>query len=150
MGAGAGNVNFFASRKAAAGFLGLLPSTLVGGLLSPATGVVFWDSGTMMTRLYGGLGRRLLSLLQAPLVWLNPALLNFGDLNLLGLGNPLASVVPKTLLFGQVGSWTNSQMILWGTTIYDPQGQMILWGTQYTTDGTMILWGTSMTDPDPR
>jgi serine protease AprX len=150
MGAGAGNVNFFAARRSAAGFLGLLPSTLIGGLLSPASGVAFWDSGTMMNRLYGGLGRRLLSLLQAPLVWLNPSLLNFGDLNLFGLGNPLASVVPKSLLFGQVGNWTNSQMILWGTTIYNPQGQMILWGTQYTTDGTMILWGTSMTDSDPR
>jgi hypothetical protein len=150
MGAGAGSVNFLTSRKIAVGGLGLLPSSLVSGLLGSPSGAFFWDSGTLATRLYGGLGMRLLSLLQAPLYWLNPALATVGDLHLLGLTNPLGSIVPKRLLYGEVAGWTGDQMILWGTNIYDPQGQMILWGTSYTTDGTMILWGTSMTDPDPR
>jgi subtilisin family serine protease len=150
MGAGAGSVNFWASRKVAANGLGLVPTTLVGGLLTASSGAFFWDSGSMATRLYGGLGTRLLSLLQAPLYWLNPALANVDDLHLVGLSNPLASMVPKRLLYGEVAGWTSDQQILWGTTMYDPQGQQILWGTSDTTEGTQILWGTAMTSADPR
>jgi hypothetical protein len=150
MGAGAGSVNFIASRKMANGLLGLLPSGLIGGLLSAPSGAIFWDAGTLASRLYAGTGIRILSLLDAPLAWLNSALLNTGDLNLVGLGNPLASIAAKSLLYGEIGNWTGSQTIMWGTTIYDPRGQTIMWGTNYTTDGTTIMWGTSMTADDPK
>jgi hypothetical protein len=151
MGAGAGSVNFWASRKiAASGLAGQLVSTVIGGVSVAPTGVAFWDAGTLATRLYAGTGLRLLSPVQALLSWLNPALLNFGDLNLLGLTNPLASVAPKFLLYGEVGGWTSSQAILWGDTIYDPQGEAILWGDSSQTDGTAILWGDAMTAQDPR
>jgi len=82
-------------------------------------------------------------------VWLNPSLLHYGDLNLLGLLNPLASIGPKWLQYGVVGDWTTKQAILWGDTIYDPKGQAILWGDT-TSDDSAILWGDSMTDPDAR
>jgi serine protease AprX len=150
MGAGAGSVNFMASRKLTTTLLGLLPTNLIGGLLSPASGAMFWDTGTLATRLYAGVGIRLLSILQGPLVWLNSTLLNTGDLNLLGLGNPLASIAAKSLLYGQVADWTNSQTIMWGTSITDPSGQTIMWGTSYTTEGTTIMWGTSTTAEDPK
>jgi hypothetical protein len=104
----------------------------------------------LATRLYAGVGIRILSLLQAPLVWLNTSLLNTGALNLIGLGNPLASIAPKWLLYGEVAGWTGGQSILWGDAIYDPQGQSILWGDSYTTDGTSILWGDTTTTPDAR
>ena len=45
--------------------------------------------------LYDGWGIRLLSPLEAPLVWLNPSRLKYGYINLLGLTNPLASIQPK-------------------------------------------------------
>jgi hypothetical protein len=148
MGAGAGSVNFWASRQtASSGLLGSLLNTVVGGLGVTSSGASFWDAGTLGGRLYGGLGIRLLSLLEAPLVWLNPSLLNYGDLNLVGLLNPLASIRPKWLQYGQIGDWTKSSAILWGDTIYDPNGQAILWGDT-TTDGTAILWGDSLTDPN--
>jgi serine protease AprX len=150
MGAGAGSVNFMASRKLTTTLLGLLPTNLVGGLLSPSSGAIFWDTGTMASRLYAGAGIRLLSILQAPLAWLNAALLNTGDLNLLGLNNPLRSILAKTLLYGEVANWTGSQTIMWGSTISDPNGQTIMWGSSYTTDGTTIMWGSSMTAADPQ
>ena len=150
MGAGAGSVNFMASRKLTTTSLGLLPSNLIGGLLSPASGAIFWDTGTLASRLYAGVGIRLLSILQGPIVWLNSTLLNTGDLNLLGLGNPLASIAAKSLVYGQVADWPSSQSIMWGTSITDPSGQTIMWGTSYTTDGTTIMWGTSMTAEDPK
>jgi serine protease AprX len=151
MGAGAGSVNFMASRKSAATLLGLLPANLIGGLLSPPSGAIYWDSGTMASRLYAGSGLRLLSILEGPLAWLNVSLLKVGDLNLLGLGNPLASIVPKSLLYGQLGNWTSGQTIMWGTSLTDPtNGQTIMWGTNYTTEGTTIMWGTSMTSEDPK
>ena len=127
-----------------------LLNTVVGGLGVTSSGASFWDSGTLSKRLYGGLGIRLLSGLEAPLVWLNPSLLKYGDLNLLGLLNPLKDVAPKWLQYGQVAGWTNNQAILWGDTIYDPQGQAILWGDTNTADDTAILWGDSTPAPDPQ
>ena len=67
-------------------------------------------------------------------------------MNLLGLGNPLANVVPKFLQYGVVAGWTNAQTISWGTQISDPNGQTISWGT--SADGDTISWGTSTTRPD--
>ena len=150
MGAGAGSVNFIASRKMASSLLGLLPTGLISGLLTAPSGAMFWDQGTMANRLYAGTGIRLLSVLQAPLAWLNVSLLNVGDLNLIGLTNPLASVVAKRLLYGEVAGWTGGQSIMWGDAIYDPSGQSIMWGDSYMTDGTSIMWGDAMTSPDPK
>jgi hypothetical protein len=36
--------------------------------------------------------------------------------------------------------WTNNNQILWGDTIYIPQGQQILWGDSLD-DQDQILWG---------
>jgi subtilisin family serine protease len=147
MGAGAGSVNFWASRKLAqSGLVSSLLNTVVGTVGVTSSGVSFWDSGTLSNRLYAGLGIRLIGALEAPLVWLTPSLLKYGDLNLLGLLNPLRSVAPKILQYGQIGNWTSSQAILWGDTIYDPQGEAILWGDT-TNDSDAILWGDSTT-PD--
>ena len=151
MGAGAGSVNLWSSRTiAASGLTGSLIGTVVGGVSAKSSGASFWDAGTLGGRLYAGIGVRLLSVLTAPLVWLNPPLLHYGDLNLVGLLNPLASVAPKWLQYGQVAGWTPSDSILWGDTIYDPQGQSILWGDSDTTDDTSILWGDTTTTADAR
>jgi serine protease AprX len=149
MGAGAGSVNFMASRKVAINSMGL--TGLISGLLGGPSGAIYWDTGTLASRLYTGQGIRLLSLLQGTLAWLDSSLLKTGDLNLLGLNNPLASIVAKSLLYGEVGNWTSGQTIMWGTSITDPSsGQTIMWGTNYTTDGTTIMWGTSSFAPDPK
>jgi serine protease AprX len=151
LGAGAGSVNFWASRQIASGGLiaGLL-NTVVGGLGVRSSGASYWDSGNMIDYLYGGWGIKLLSVLQAPLVWLNPSLLKSDYLNLLGLTNPLASLKPKWLLYGQVAGWTRSDSIMWGDTIYDPQGQSIMWGDADMTDDTSIMWGDAVLAPDPQ
>src|SRR5262249_44541096 len=145
MGAGAGSVNFWAARKTAnSGLVASLLNTVVGGLGVTTSGAAFWDSGTLSKRLYQGIGIRLLSILDAPLVWLNPSLLKYGDLNLLGLLNPLASIGPKWLQYGVIGDWTPSQAIMWGDTIYDPSGQAIMWGDSTFSEGTAIMWGDSV------
>jgi len=151
MGAGAGSVNFWASRKlASSGLVASLLNTVVGTLGVTSSGASFWDSGTLGNRLYAGSGIRLLSVLEAPLVWLNPSLLRSGDLNLLGLLNPLQSVPPKWLQYGEIGGWTNNNSIMWGDTIYDPSGQSIMWGDANMTDDTSIMWGDSVSSPDPQ
>lgn len=149
MGEGAGSVNFMASRHIAANGLTNLLTTTIAGLGVTSSGASYWDAGTLSNALYSGIGINLLSPLEAPLVWLNPSLLSFGNLNLLGLTNPLATIVSKNLQYGVVGSWTGAQTITWGTTIYDPSGQTITWGTD-TTDGQTITWGTSLTAPNAR
>jgi serine protease AprX len=141
MAGGAGSVNFWASRKNAANGLTNLVTTLVGGLLSPSGGPVFWDSGSMMKRLYGGSGLRLLSLLEAPLAWLTGGYLHWGDLNVIGLTNPLASIGANEIMWGDVSRWTADQEIMWGDTIYSPEGQEIMWGDSGKSEGDEIMWG---------
>jgi serine protease AprX len=151
MGAGAGNANFWASRKMAQSGLLSSVTNLIGGLTTTSSGVAFWDAGTLTNRLYGGLGMRLLSVLQLPLVWLNPSQLNVGDLNLAGLTNPLALTPKNPLLWGDVAGWANAQegdQIIWGSQIYNPSGQQIIWGSTDTTDDEQIIWGSAMVSPD--
>jgi serine protease AprX len=148
MGGGAGSVNFWTSRKDAANGLTNSLSSLVGGLLSPSGGVVYWDAGTMAKRVYYRSGIRLLSLLEAPLAWLTPSYLNWGDLNLIGSSNPLANTAPNEILWGDVADWTTDHEILWGDTIYTPEGQEILWGDSTITNDNEILWGDSIPTDD--
>jgi hypothetical protein len=54
------------------------------------------------------------------------------------------------LQYGQIGTWTSNQQIIWGDTIYDPQGQQIIWGDADTTDDNQIIWGDAvLTSDDP-
>ena len=121
MGGGAGSVNFWASRKMAANGLTNVLSTVVGGVVTPAGGVVFWDSGSMTKRLYAGTGLRLLSLLEGTARVVDGGYLQWGDLNLLGLTNPLARTRPNEILWGDVSKWTGDQEILWGDHDLQPR-----------------------------
>ena len=132
------------SRKNAANGLTNLVTTLVGGLLSKPSGVVYWDSGTMADRVYHKTGIRLLSLLEGPLAWLFPNYLRWNDLNLLGGSNPLATTRPNQILWGDVANWTGDQQILWGDAIYNPEGQQILWGDSSVSEDNQILWGDAV------
>jgi serine protease AprX len=150
MGAGAGSVNFWEARQTAANGLGSLLNRITGSLLGPS-GAAFWDTGTMTQRLYDGVGLRLLSILELPAVWLNPSLLHYGDLNLVGLLNPLATTPKNPLIWGEVASWTSNQQVLWGDVIYNPEGQQVLWGDSQAVDDSQVLWGDAiLTSADPR
>jgi serine protease AprX len=144
IGAGAGSVNIWASRKIIVnnGPISGLLST-VGGALTASSGMAFWDDGSLSHRAYTGVGVRLLSLADALLAWLNPSLLHRGDVNLVGLLNPLANVHGNWLVWGQAAGWTGSNdEIVWGTSANN--GDEIVWGTS---GGDEIVWGTS-TDGD--
>ena len=133
-------------------------TTTVGGAETSGSGVSFWDIGTLAARLGSGIGTRALSAVDASLAWANPSILTFGDLNLLGLTNPLASVAPKSLMYGAVAGWTVDPSIAWGTPMQDPQGVAIMWGTSEadaimwgTSEDDAIMWGTTiMVSPDAR
>jgi len=133
-------------------------TTTVGGAQTSGSGASFWDIGTLAARLEAGTGTHALTALDASLAWANPSLLKFGDLNLLGLTNPLSFLVPKSLMYGDLAAWTPEMSIAWGTAMQDPHGTAIVWGTSQgdaivwgTSDGEAIVWGTAiMTSPDPR
>lgn len=152
VGAGAGSIDIWASRKITVNGLSSLTSVLIGGALTPPSGASFWDAGTMSSRIYEGTGIRLLSTLDAARVWSNPSLLNYGDLNLVGLLIPLGWMAPNPLIWGEAATWTratNDDAIVWGTAMYDDNGDAIVWGTSDNDDA--IVWGTgSMTAGDPR
>jgi subtilisin family serine protease len=133
-------------------------TTMVGGTETTRSGASFWDVGTLAARLQAGIGPRGLSAVDASLVWANPSLLTFGDLNLLGLTNPLGSLLPKSLLYGAMAGWTADPSIAWGTSMQDPQGAAIIWDTAAadaiiwdTSGNDAIIWDTAvMTSADPR
>jgi serine protease AprX len=147
MGGGAGSVNFWTSRKVANNGLTNLLGTVVGGVLSPASGVIFWDEGTMTKRLYRGYGLRVLSLLEAPLAWLTGGYLHWDELNLIGLTNPLAQVHPNEVIWGDVSRWTTDEEVIWGDHITNPEGQEVIWGDSTQLEGEEVIWGDS-TVPD--
>jgi serine protease AprX len=148
VGAGAGSINVWASRKIAAGGLtSTLQTGVVGNLTSSSSGAAFWDAGTLSHRLYTRQGFKLLSAMDALLAWLNPSRLNYGDLNLLGLTNKLAAMPSDQLVWGPVAGYTRSQdEIIWGTSIYDNGGDEIIWGTS---DQDEIIWGSTIVGDDP-
>jgi serine protease AprX len=144
MGGGAGSVNFWSSRKTAANGFTNIVSTTVAGLVSPASGMAFRDSGALINSLYGGWGRRVVSLADAPLAWLDPNnFLGNGILNIFGLANPLGNSASNQLLWGDVASWTDNNQLMWGDTVYNPQGQQLMWGDHSATDDNQLLWGDS-------
>jgi serine protease AprX len=160
MGAGAGSLNIWASRQIAAKGLSSLLSSVTGLLgLGDAGGAFFWDAGTLAHRVWDRSGLRLLGLLDLSRLWANPAGVRFGDLNLAGLLNPLASMPGNRVLWGEVATWaandddsiiwgtddsiiwgTNDE-IVWGTAIRDPEGDSIIWGTS---GDDSIIWGTQV------
>lgn len=78
IGAGAGSINLRGAREVASnGLLGGLVTRVAGQLLT-ASGVSYWDSGTLIDRVYSGVGLRLLTRVQAARAWLNPNLLRWG------------------------------------------------------------------------
>ncbi len=119
------------------------PPTAVGGAETTGSGASFWDAGTLAARLSAGVGNHNLSPVSAFLAWVTPSLLTFGDLNLLGLANPLASLPAKWLLYGAVAGWTTDASIGWGTPMQGPPGGAKSWGASA---GDTITWGTNAGD----
>jgi hypothetical protein len=96
----------------------------------------------MTDRLYAGRGMRLLSNLDLLGVFSNPGLLRYGDLNLIGLLNPLRLVAPSPLIWGDVATYPHfGDQIIWGTTMYSWSGDQIIWGTW---GNDQIIWGTDV------
>jgi hypothetical protein len=131
-------------------------TTTVGGAQTTGSGISFWDIGSLAARLQAGLGTRVLSPADASLAWTSPSLLTFGDLNLLGVTNPLRTLQPKALIFGAMAGWTSDPSIAWGAPIQDPHGVAIIWDTSaeaiiWDTSADAIIWDTAiMISPDPR
>jgi hypothetical protein len=144
VGAGAGSVSFPASVKVVQS--GLLSGLLdaVTGLLGGSGGATFRDTGTMMDRLYGNTGLRLLGVLDSALLWQQGESAEAGVLNLLGLGNPLGSVPANRLIWGEVSTWTPSNHVVWGDAIQSPSGQHVVWGDSEHTDSNHVVWGDSI------
>jgi hypothetical protein len=122
---------------------------LIGGLVTSPGGATFWDAGTMAIRIYDSSGIHLLGLLDLDSVLSNPSQLAWGTLHLVGSNNPVASLGPKRILWGEVASWTQSKYVTWGDTILTPEGNYVIWGDTQTTDGYYVIWGDSTTAQDP-
>jgi serine protease AprX len=144
VGAGAGSINLPASLKLAKG--GLVPTLLntVSSLLGLSGGATFRDGGTLIDRIYGKTGLRLLGLLDSGLLWQQADSAEWGVLNLLGLLNPLAKIPGHQLIWGEVAGWTTSQHLVWGDAVTNPSGQHLVWGDSEHTDANHLVWGDSI------
>jgi serine protease AprX len=144
VGAGAGSINLPASMKLARS--GLVPSllTTVGGLLGTSGGATFRDGGTLIERLYGNTGLRLLGVLDSGLLWQQADNAEWGVLNLLGLLNPLKKIAAHRLIWGEVAGWTSGNHLVWGDAVTNPSGQHLVWGDSEHTDANHLVWGDSI------
>jgi serine protease AprX len=138
---GAGSVNFQQSQKIAA--TGLVSSllTTVDNLLGTSSGASFRDTGTMIERIYGNTGVRLLGLIDLSVLFVQADSAEPGVLNLLGLNNPIAQTPANHLVWGDVASWTNNYHLVWGDSIQSPSGQHLVWGDMEHTDSNHLVWG---------
>ena len=98
----------------------------------------------MTTRMYRGYGLRVLSLLEAPIAWLNGSYLKWDELNLIGLNNPLSQTHPNEVIWGDVSRWTTDQEVIWGDHITNPEGQEVIWGDSTKLEGEEVIWGDSI------
>jgi hypothetical protein len=146
-GAGAGNAQFWTSRQMQAN--ANILTSLTNLLLDRTGGVSFWDSGQLQDRLYSGGGIRLLNLLELPGILLNPGQLAWGNLNLVGLTNPISLLAPKRILYGDISYWTANDHLTWGDDIYSPEGQHLTWGDNDLTDDYHLTWGDAVKVDDP-
>ena len=148
MAAGAGSVNLWSSRRAEVNGLSDLLTTIpvIGGLPSPPSGVTYWDAGTMQNQMYAGSGIRMLSAPELPLVFVNPAQLAWGTLNLMVPQNPVALLPANQTIWGDVSLWTSGNYVIWGDTILNPTGNYVIWGDSIdTTEGNYVIWGDTNT-----
>ena len=141
---GAGSVNFPQSQKiAATGVLNSLLNT-VDSLLGSSSGATFRDTGTMIERIYGKTGIKLLGLLDLSILFQTADNAEPGVLNLLGLNNPIAQIPANHVVWGDVAGWTNEYHVVWGDTIQSPSGQHVVWGDSEHVDGNHVVWGDSI------
>ena len=150
VGGGAGTVDFQQSLKLAKS--GLVPGLLgtLGGLLGTSSGATFRDAGTLIDRLYGRTGLRLLGILDAGLLWQQADNAEWGILHLLGLLNPLKNVAPHRLIWGEVAGWTESEHLVWGDAVQNPSGQHLVWGDSEHTGANHLVWGDAVPDDGDR
>jgi serine protease AprX len=144
---GAGSVDFVESVKLAD--KGLVPTllTTLEGLLGVSGGAAFRDTGTMIDRIYGGTGLKLLGILDASILWQQAENSEWGVLNLLGLANPVAQTPANHVVWGDVAGWTNTYHVVWGDSIDSPTGQHVVWGDSEHSDATHVVWGDSIGTP---
>ena len=149
---GAGSVNFWSSRRESVnGLADLLTSLpIIGGLLSPPSGLAYWDTGKMSERLYAGSGLHLLGLGDLVGALLYPSSLAWDTLHLVGSNNAVAPLGANHIIWGDVAYWTDSNHIIWGDSLTTPEGQHIIWGDTQMTEGYHIIWGDSTSASDPQ
>jgi len=138
---GAGSVNFPQSQKIAA--TGLVPSFLntLDSVLGTSSGATFRDTGTMIDRIYGNTGIRLLGLIDLSVLFVQADSAEPGVLNLLGLNNPIAQIPANHVVWGDVANWTGNYHVVWGDSIQSPSGQHVVWGDMEHTDSNHVVWG---------
>jgi hypothetical protein len=145
IGAGAGSVNFAQSMKVADSGLVSSVLTTVTNVLGLSSGATFRDRGSLIDRIYDRTGIRLLGILDLGALLGGAENGEWGVLNLLGLTNPLGSVPPNRLVWGQVAGWSSSYYVIWGSAIQSPSGQYVIWGSSDYTDPNYVIWGSAWT-----
>ena len=143
---GTGDVNFPQAQKVqATGLLNALLTT-VTNLLGGSSGATFRDSGTLIERIYGNTGIRLLGLLDLSVLFQGADYAESGVLNLLGTNNAIGRTPANHLVWGDVADWTTNYHLVWGDSVNSPSGQHLVWGDSEHTDANHLVWGDAVID----
>lgn len=140
---GAGSADFHAAQRLSQG--GVVGSVLTSltSSLGLTGGLSYRDNGTLIDRIYDRTGIRLLDILDLGGLLRDAGAAEWGVLTLLGLSNPVASIAPNYVVWGDTAGWTGSYYVVWGTAMESPDGEYVVWGTSdYGTE--YVVWGTSI------
>ena len=119
-------------------------------LLGLSSGATFRDNGTLIDRIYGKTGIKLLGLLDLSFLFQTADYAEPGVLNLLGLSNPIAQIPANHVVWGDVAGWTNEYHVVWGDTIQSPSGQHVVWGDSENVGGNHVVWGDTIPEDGGR
>jgi len=147
---GTGSVNFPQSQKISN--QGLVTSLLktVTDLLGASSGATFRDNGTLIDRIYGNTGIKLLGLLDLSILFQTADYSEPGVLNLLGSNNPIAQIPANHVVWGDTAGWTTQYHVVWGDNLESPSGQHVVWGDSEHVDNNHVVWGDSISQDGGR
>jgi serine protease AprX len=152
---GTGSVNLHAARRVqglAQGLTASLPGVTIGGRAVRPTGLVVSESWSLADAAVLRAGWRLFDGAEWLQTWGSPNRLS-GRLGAVGLLNPVTTLRPEDLLWGELAQavddqqiiwsdWRESdgQQIIWSDRWFNSAGQQIIWSDHDRTGGSQIIW----------
>jgi serine protease AprX len=145
--AGTGSVNLWAARRVNGALQSLtgIPTVTVAGRTVRPGNLLVSDSGSLVDRAYGRVGLRLMGALEMLQGWTSPGG-PASRVSLFGLLNPLASMPPARMVWGELTTLVGGNQLVWSEQLLSPVGQQLVWSEHVLqSTGQQLVWSEMLT-----